>query len=1278
MTQRLITFSFLLLFIGFSANANHSDNTCADAPPEAAFAIGNPSGCIPHAADFIDYSSDNTTSWAWTFEGGSPATSTDQDPVIDYNTPGEYLVTLIASNAEGSDTATAQVQIYNMAPVAKYHYEISGTTTTFTNQMTNTDTHIWEFGDGNTSTEINPVHTYAAEGTYVARLKASNNCTTDIYLEVVVIGGNYQAIGHNANEYIAPYDAPFRPGANLGYNPPYNDIDLANIAAGNPEVGVQGVGVKTIRPSLPEHFMAQYGYDVRLDEFEHYGNLGLEGNTLIVGFPSDENKDTTHHCPDIQSELFANMYSDIWDNGENGTPVNDDNPLALYLYKLVHLYKDNVTFYEIWNEPGFDYTFLTGWLPPGEPGNWWENNPDPCDYKLRAPIFHYIRILRISYEVINYIDPDAFITLGAVGYPSFMDAVLRNTDNPNEGAVTSNYPLGGGAYFDAVSIHSYPHFDGTLSEWNDDIQDFDYFRHSDKAASGIERTKTIYQDVLFDYGYDGNTFPEKKWMITEINIPRKQFGNYIGSEEAQVNFIIKAYIEAIQQDMLEMHIFDLAEPFYYDDAVNEFQLMGLYQRLYDIYPYNQIANNEGIAYKTTSDLLFESTYDLDQTAAMNLPDEVEGAAFLDGNGHYTYVMWSKTYVDQSEATSFNYDFPAALNISNLEKREWDFCNTANLQNINGTNVILDGRPIFLTDVNNTVLIPPTVGFDIAGTLGCAAFTIDFLDESSTNTTSWLWTFEGGTPATSSEQNPTVTYNQAGEFDVTLVASNAVGTETLVKNDLVVVSENLPTSAFTAVVDGLVVTFFNNSQNELSYQWNMDDGFMFEEANPTHTYSTHGYYDIVLITHNGCGSDTLIQTIIVDPSNVVPNPEFTSSISSGCAPLTVEFFDQSTPNTTAWFWQFQDGNPSTSSEQNPVVTFNTPGSFFAKLVASNDAGSDTEYKGDYVLVTNDAPSVDFTFGTSDLNAFFFNSANNATSYLWDFGDNNTSTEENPTHIYATSGDYEVTLTAINECGETSITYTLSVSSFPTASFSADLQEGCAPLTVQFNDESSSNSSAWIWAFPGGNPANSTDQYPLVTYNSPGNYDVTLIASNSLGADTFGLTEYIAILDEPTANFDFTELDGFVSFNNSSSNSDNYFWDLGNGNTSSETNPTNQYDMTGTYDITLIAANACGADTIAQTINIELTNTRDLATFESFMIFPNPGNGLFVISLSGIPDTEALLSVYNMLGQQMLVKSFPFGMGKLREQIDLSDLPEGGYILEVRTANSLVLGKVLIQR
>ncbi|MEL6868118.1 MAG: hypothetical protein AAFP19_27090, partial [Bacteroidota bacterium] len=319
-------------------------------------------------------------------------------------------------------------------------------------------------------------------------------------------------VNYTANDTVRPYDGYFRPGTNMGYNPPWTDEQLANIAAGNPAMGIPGIGAKAIRPALDGEFMETFGYESRIDAYDHYQDLGLEELTNIVGFPVWYQRDARFFCGNHQSEMFANLYDPIWDGGLNGTPVNDDNYFALYLYKTVSLYKDHVRFWEIWNEPGFDYTGAKGWLPPGAPGNWWDNNPDPCDYKLRAPIFHYVRTLRVAWEVIKSIDPDAYVTVAGVGFPSFLDAILRNTDNPEDGSVSADYPLKGGAYFDVMGFHSYPHFDGSTRYWDNDIFDFVYTRHSDAAADGIISRQATYQSVLSNYGYDGQTYPNKEWI----------------------------------------------------------------------------------------------------------------------------------------------------------------------------------------------------------------------------------------------------------------------------------------------------------------------------------------------------------------------------------------------------------------------------------------------------------------------------------------------------------------------------------------------------------------------------------------------------------------------------------------------------------------------------------------------------------------------------------------------------------------------------------------------
>ena len=179
----------------------------------------------------------------------------------------------------------------------------------------------------------------------------------------------------------------------------------------------------------------------------------------------------------------------------------------------------------------------------------------------------------------------------------------------------------------------------------------------------------------------------------------------------------------------------------------------------------------------------------------------------------------------------------------------------------------------------------------------------------------------------------------------------------------------------------------------------------------------------MVVNNGCGSDTIVQTIIINPDNVLPFPDFSADILSGCGPLTVQFTDESSENTTGWWWQFQGGTPANSGEQNPIVVFENTGSYFVKLIASTNVGDRTKFKENFIEVTNSPPQALYTVGDSDLTIFLFNNSINADSYLWLFGDGNSSTEEGPTHTYATAGIYELSLIATNNCGSDTLNYTV---------------------------------------------------------------------------------------------------------------------------------------------------------------------------------------------------------------------------------------------------------------
>ena len=500
-------------------------------------------------------------------------------------------------------------------------------------------------------------------------------------------------VTYTANDTVAVYPGPFGFGSNMGYFPPWDDEELAEIAAGNPAKGIHGAGVRSLRPALPEHFLEQWGYDLRIETHAFYKTLGIENNTIFIGYPSRPHQDSTFYCSERPSELFRNMYAPIWDNGENGTPVNDTNFYALYLFNLLEKYGDYARTWEIWNEPDFDF-FGNAWKRPGMEDNWWENDPEPCQYAIQAPVENYIRMLRISYEVIKTLRPDQFIAVGGLGYPSFLDAILRNTDNPNRGAVTTEFPLKGGAYFDVMSFHVYPHVDGSMRDWNQERLRFDYYRHSDAAVNGVVAKKKEFEEVLLKYGY-GVNLPQKHFIITECNIPRQSFGEAIGSDEAQRNFIIKALIKVQEESVRQFCIFNLADSRKTEDAETEFHLMGMYENLENEGIYEEVPNDVAIAYKTTSDLLFNKEYDELETQALLLPEGVRGAAFRDQTNKFTYVLWAETVIDRSEQAAQAYTFSPLIPVDSIYVKSWDHSINPDEQLIVGSTIQLTGAPVFL-------------------------------------------------------------------------------------------------------------------------------------------------------------------------------------------------------------------------------------------------------------------------------------------------------------------------------------------------------------------------------------------------------------------------------------------------------------------------------------------------------------------------------------------------------------------------------------------------------
>jgi PKD repeat protein len=278
-------------------------------------------------------------------------------------------------------------------------------------------------------------------------------------------------------------------------------------------------------------------------------------------------------------------------------------------------------------------------------------------------------------------------------------------------------------------------------------------------------------------------------------------------------------------------------------------------------------------------------------------------------------------------------------------------------------------------------------------------TVNFTD-ASTNATSWLWDF--GDATTSTLQNPSHTYAVSGTYYVCVTAIRGT-CDTAVFCDSVTVCI-APTVSFTASAAGNgVYNFAASSSGATSWSWDFGDGSpLGSGASPTHTYSTSGTFT-VCVTAYGCDSTTICDTVtICAPSFAM----FSASDSSG----TVTFSDMSS-NTSSWSWDF--GDATTSTSQNPVHTYTANGTYSVCLIAG---GCDPDTMCSSVTVCPETLNAAFTSIDSAFGANFTSTSSGAATYLWNFGDGNFSTAQNPSHTYATTGLFNVCLTTYNICGD----------------------------------------------------------------------------------------------------------------------------------------------------------------------------------------------------------------------------------------------------------------------
>ncbi|HLP60548.1 MAG TPA: PKD domain-containing protein, partial [Candidatus Deferrimicrobium sp.] len=298
--------------------------------------------------------------------------------------------------------------------------------------------------------------------------------------------------------------------------------------------------------------------------------------------------------------------------------------------------------------------------------------------------------------------------------------------------------------------------------------------------------------------------------------------------------------------------------------------------------------------------------------------------------------------------------------------------------------------------------PPVAAFVAGATNINAGDSVNFTDQSTNNPTSWSWTFEGGTPATSTARNPTVTYNTPGTFDVTLIASNAQGSDTETKIDYMNVAE---------------IPYCPSQGTTYSMEWIA----RVQVGTLNNASGAAGYTDFTHLTCNLTGGTSAAVTL---------TPGFSSSTYSEYWKIWIDyngdhdFLDTGEEEFSGYGTSAVSGN-FTVNPGIDIVTRMRVSMKYASYPTACETFSYGEVE-DYTanIVSGGAnlpPTADFTFTTNYLAVNFTNTSTDpdgtVVSWLWDFGDGATSTLQNPSHTYAAAGTYNVTLTVTDDDGAT---------------------------------------------------------------------------------------------------------------------------------------------------------------------------------------------------------------------------------------------------------------------
>ena len=1159
--------------------------------PVAGFTATPLTGTAPLTVTFTDSSTNTPTSWAWTF--GDGATSTDQNPVHQYTTAGNYTVNLTATNAAGpgSEEKTDYIIVSAapvIAPVADFTVSPNTPTTgtvplfvRFTDLSTNEPTSwAWDFGDGGTSTDQNATHTYMAAGTYTVNLTATNAAGSNPMVKtglVTVAAGSgngglantpWPKSGHDINNTgLSPYTGPQVNAIKWIFSSPYQGVSYGGPAIGSDGTIYFGIGATTTSSG---NLTALYPNGT-----VRWVHVGQNLNRAVYSTPAIGSDGIIYY-----GEYYASGTCYFYAVNPDGTEKWRDSTGGA-IYSSPAIGTDGTIYVTRYDKKLYAF------------------NPDGTikwSSAARTGTYYYLSPAIGTDGTIYAGNGDKNLTAfnpgdGSVKWSSTTDGAIYGS--PVIGPDGTIYVANQGSTYKFTAFNS----DGTI-KWQNTTVGSIY----GSAAIGPDGSIYVGSTDTKVYAFSPGGAP--KWVTVTGGAIR---GSPVigGDGTIYIGNYGDAKLYALNPD-------SGAEKWTYQLQASNGRILGspaiapdgtLYVGLWQgTYAQGTVVNTLFAFHDPDSPPVAAFTSDVQSGTApltVNFTDQSTNAP----------TSWAWTFGDGGSSTDQNpvHQYTATGNY------------TVNLTATNAAGSDSEEKTSYITVSAATVA--PVAAFTSDVQSGTAPLMVTFTDQSTNTPTSWLWDFGDGDATNATHQNPIHTYAAAGTYTVNLTATNADGSDSEVKTDYINVTAppiGVPVASFTSDFQNgmvpLTVHFTDQSTNvPTSWLWDFGDGSNSTDQNATHTYTAVGTYTVSLTATNLVGSDTETKAgyITASPATIIGDWTFESGTVEGFAPVStwgggmtqsvstsahtgsyalqcdanngIGYARTSVlnpPNSTNykmeyWVWSSAAGYGYTDVG---IQVVDSTGALIAKIDGSDNDIRDTDHN---VMLAYRPAGVwlrhlvqwNKDTGVIDHNVFAENGTALCSSQITRAATVGKIPAEVQAHVRGLTVAHTIRYDDIRFSSD-SVGWVA-----PVAAFTSDVQSGIVPLTVNFTDQSTNTPAFWLWTF--GDGSNSTAQNPVHQYTVDGTYTVNLTVTNPAGSDSEEKTGYITSTTiAPVAGFTSDVQSGTapltVTFTDQSTNTPtSWAWTFGDGATSTDQNPVHQYTAGGNYTVNLTATNAAGS-------------------------------------------------------------------------------------------------------